>query len=162
MTISASAPASSSYQLYNPVSSPVAVKTQGANLASDAAQLSAEAGIIGTASGSISGLDAVSLLNTLTQAGSVQSPITVPTAGTGSAVSGQVIAQDANDASVVNTLGGSSSAAGIYSASGSLQNLSSAVNANLSTLLNTNPALAANYVGASFSSGILSTINTSA
>jgi hypothetical protein len=86
----------------------------------------------------------------------------VPSSGSGGGVDSQVIAQDANDASIVNTLGSSTSAAGIYTASGSLQNLSSETTANLSSILSNSPSLSGEFVGDSFASGIVGTLSVSA
>lgn len=126
--------------------------TSAVNLASQASIVAILGGSGGTSTYSAAGL-----LNSFAQAGQAPS-VTVPSIGTDTSQ----VAQLANDAGVVNTLTGSASSAGAYSATGTLQNLSASVTASYADALASNPGLTSTFVGASFNAGIVATINTTA
>ena len=125
-----------------------------------ATALASDSGVVATiGGGNTSGLGTYSaqgLLNAYATAGTTSQTTVVPTIGTDTSQ----VAQLSNDAAVVGTLNSSSNtaAAGTYSSSGTLQNLSASVTATYSDLLSSNPNLASTFVGASYSGGIISTI----
>lgn len=148
----ASAAASSTASAQNPVA-----KNNGGAVAS-AVTLAGDASVIATLGGGAAGTttySAVGLLNSITEAGAAPS-VTVPSIGTDTSQ----VAQLANDAGIVDTLGSSVTGAGVYSATGTLANLSSGVTATYQDTLASNPGLTSTFVGASFDAGIVSTINT--
>jgi hypothetical protein len=136
-------------------------KTADAELAQTAVSLSAEASVVATLGGGLSSAvtyDAAGLLNTFTQAGSA--PSATQTAD--NSANPQAAAQNSTDQGIVSTLPSDPATSGIYSSSGSLNDLPSNVSSNWASILKTNPSLASSVISDSFNQGIIGTLSTTA
>jgi hypothetical protein len=137
--------------------------TAAAALSSQAVSLSAQSAVVASLGGATGATvySASGLLSSLTQAGTQAEAVSVPVDG--SQVDTADSAQLAQDQGIVSTLATSSTAAGVYSGSGTASDgLSDQASANWADLLKTNPNLAGTVISSSFDMGIVSTLHVTA
>ena len=136
-------------------------RTSIPDVSQTAVTLSTQNGIVVTlGGGSTSPLtyDASGLLNTIAQAGA----LTQPTLTTSQGLSAQYTVQTLFNQGVINTLSSTPATSGIYTASGSVQGLTSNTSANWAEILKANPNFASTVISDSFNQGIIGTLSITA
>ncbi|HEV7816389.1 MAG TPA: hypothetical protein VGP06_14990 [Janthinobacterium sp.] len=154
---SGAATVGSAYQPPATPASPIDNSKSSAAAIASAVNLSSNASIVsilGGGTGASATYSAAGLLNTINQAGTTAEPVVVPPVG----LDTTGVAQLAADAGVVGTLSSSASESGVYTATGTLQNLSATVSANYANILKSNPGLTSTFVSASYNSGLVANI----
>ncbi|MRX09709.1 hypothetical protein GJ697_17880 [Pseudoduganella sp. FT25W] len=132
-------------------------------LSSQAVSLSAQSAVVALLGGS-TGATVYSpsgLMNSLTQAGTVEEPVTTPVEGSHTDTTNA--AQLAQDQGIVSTLSSSATGSGVYSGTGSVGGaMSEQAASNWADLLKTNPNLASTVISNSFTMGIVSSLSVTA
>ncbi len=141
---------------------PLVSRTSDASLASQATSLSAESAVVASLGGSsgVAVYTPAGLLNSLAQAGTATEPVAVP--ANGSNVDTSQTAQQAQDQGVLNSLASTPAQSGIYTGTGTLQNLPSSTSSNWADILKSNPTLAGTVIGDSFNAGLVGNLQVTA
>jgi hypothetical protein len=124
-----------------------------------AVDLSSTAGVIasfGSTGATVQTYTAAGILNSISQAGGDPStPLPIPASGTDV----QLVAQQSTDQGIVGSLASDPTASGLYTASGTMQGLSSSGSSSAwASALQANPEVASTVIADSYAQGIVGTL----
>lgn len=139
---------------------PVVSRSSDASLAAQATSLSATSAVVASLGGSsgVTVYTPAGLLDSLSQAGSLSEPVTVPAPGSDTSQT----AQQAEDQAVLDALSSAPSSSGVYTGTGSLQSLPSSTSSNWADILKANPSLAGTAIADSFNAGLVGNLQVTA